>query len=238
MGKKRSKTAKQRQNTAVAKKLAQSFAKKLGVSAESQRQSAAVRVLAEPKTKTSIHKKKSTTKTARRRQKQQEKKTISTEAADFHREHAAMQERGQVVEWKRNNTGSRKSKKSNEGSKKEGLEFVKPTFCFLDSQKTTNQLIQETTHKVASVVGIGGPAKQNTAIMGWTSCALPANGISSQSNCTNGISCNNPFAALQDEPDEISQQASSTTTFSFAPPSFVIPPAQTPLLDHSIDPDL
>ena len=90
MGKKKTKTARQRQNK-TASKLANSFAKKLGVSVESQRIGKQLQVLPDNNKKKTVHKKKKSTKTIHweRRTHKTSKKDVADDE-DFVREHASV----------------------------------------------------------------------------------------------------------------------------------------------------
>ena len=247
MGKKRSKTAKQIQNKA-AKKLAQSFAKKLGVSAESSSQRTAL-------TKPAPHKKKRNTKTAlkaekrkQQQQQQQAKVIVSRETLDFAKDQAAVQERNlAVIEWKRKTNRRRQQKLPPQ--KPQALDFAAPTLCLLPHQKSTNQLIQETTQKVQSTNVFGGAysgVPQNMAIteplslQRWSPTAAAVVDKGNEDSTTtirHDKHNNNPFAVLQQQDEESPQNATTTATFNFAPPSFTF---STTAVDTttSFDPDL
>lgn len=262
MGKKKTKTAKQKQN-AAAKKLARSFEKKLGVSAEAKR---AVVTALDPETsnnksshnninnhniKPTVARKKQATKLARKKQSHSKsilvKQKIANDVMAFAKEHASVQERGEIMEWKRNQNNNNKTRKGktkkqqqqqhqlllqsqNDSNPQSGhmitntttstrapLQFAQPTFAFLDSQKTTDQLIQETTNRVQNT-GLFGTAKGSSSQGGgsnnpvlftsatttapslrWEGLKLPQ-----QSNgpTMNSSSNNNPFQVLQEEEED------------------------------------
>ena len=251
MAKKKSKTQNQKHHRVV-KKLGTAFAKKLGVSQQGEPRNTAMldASLSKPK----VIRKPCTTKLKMGKpqskqfvsSKNKKKNTMETE---FRQEHAAVQERGQVMEWKRNNNRSNSKKNKKKGSSSSAtdplLQFAKPTFAFLDSQKSTQKLIQETTQRVQQndVFGIGVPtptAGMNSlagmaAALQWDT-GMTANttthGCTKRTGATT-MTTSNPWAILDAE----EQQQPTSAPFSFAPPSFAVavPSATT---EAEIDPDL
>ena len=220
MGKKKTKTARQRQNKA-ASKLANSFAKKLGVSVESQRIGKQLQVLPDNNKKKTVHKKKKSTKTIHweRRTHKTSKKDVADDE-DFAREHASVQARGHAKHGKR------------PAKKQTALQFDKPTFALFNHQKSTDQLIQETMQKVQFTNLLGHSSSANAAPWNGT-VPLPTPVLATPTPASSPMPNTNPFAALQhhdDDEEEDEDHQKPKAALTFAPPSFAAP--------EEIDPDL
>jgi DNA segregation ATPase FtsK/SpoIIIE-like protein len=278
MGKKRSQTAKQVQKKVV-KKLARAFGKQLGVSVvdnsnkgratsgamaiESHHHNgkAAGNVANRKQQRHLLRPKKaallgSTPRSQQKQQQQQQQQQQQKKGADdFAREQASLREREQVVEWKRNHQQGGSKKKATRHNKNKQppspgpLAFQPPAFCYLESQKTAEQIMDETTVRVHTALqGIGRhepPADQRmllqapTPTIGSSSLAAAAAARWSSANEPategNALVSPNPWSALQqDDEDEdegvdgMRQQQQQqqqqpqqlVAPFSFAPPSF------------------
>lgn len=271
MGKKRTKTQKQTQNRA-ARKLARTFARKLGVSPDGAGNDNAV--VAKPK----VARKTQVIKQKRRNRRQNQREDVKMEVTDvvqppkaasgctasgngnrpsplnkqmdrdFRNEHAAVQERGQAMEWKRNNGRRHGRRKTNNKKEDDNLRFAAPTFAYLDAQKSTPQLIRETTERVDAFWNGGGrvvPRRGGVSSLASVAAALEwaATPTTTPGDAKNAINTNtNPWAVLEERPDEEEEEGPSATTpfFAFAPPSFALSTTQqqTTTREDEIDPDL
>jgi hypothetical protein len=90
---------------------------------------------------------------SQQQQQQQQKKG----ADDFAREQPSLREREQVVEWKRNHQQKEGDPGTGQQPSSPGpLAFHPPAFCYLESQKTSEQIMDETTARVHTALqGIG-----------------------------------------------------------------------------------
>jgi hypothetical protein len=256
MAKKKSKTARKQQH--VAHKLAHSFAKKLGVSMESQRvagQHSSQEVVSKKgspkkvvvqKKGTKISKKAGTTKRDRRAQKRHERilqqqsqkkqsKSARTEEADddFGQEHANVQARGRAaIKGLVKASGTSTNTSTTATTKTKPLQFDQPTFALYDHQKTTPQLLDETTRAVTALWGSAG---SNNGTLSWgvpsnnqqvTSFPMnhhhpqapppspmglkPAVGIPTTTTTSTTSRHNNAFAVLDDDEEEEKETKQST----------------------------
>jgi len=163
MGKKKSKTGKQKQ-VKTARKLSKIFAKKLGVSEGKPEAMVLDKNNSFASSTTAIKKKK-----ARRADKNTKaagaaggKATATAASArgkaereDFDRQQASMFERERFMEWKRNG-----GKKGNQATTTSAavLQLQPATFLATDADKSTAQLLNEAAHQVSGLTGIGAVA--------------------------------------------------------------------------------
>ena len=274
MAKKKSKTQKQTQKRA-AKKLATAFAKKLGVSQNGAAQSPGMgmSIGTNPTTKTAVRKKQQTTKLKSKTNKKT--KNRNTMDMEFRQEHAAVQERGQVMEWKRNNNSKSKRKKQTSNKQSTNhttsttttagntpplFQLAPPTFAVDDKQKSTPQLIAETTQRVqqngTTIFGMGGPLAtagmdslaSMSAALQWNVAATTTTPTTISLSSTHNNpgwgrtfqnhSNTNPWAVL-DQPDTDETPATAQHhPFSFAPPSFAVAIPTEKEEEEGVDPDL
>jgi hypothetical protein len=173
MGKKKSKTSKQKQ-AKTGRKLSKAFTKKLGISEGKPEDM----VIANSKaaTETSGNKKGKNARRARNPMKDskamadaaQKKATPgngATEKKDFESQQASMNERERHVTWKRNDIKKNNNSKNATASStmsmsnQNPLQLLQPaSFCATDAEKSTSQLVQETLHSVSGLSGIGATA--------------------------------------------------------------------------------
>uniref|UniRef100_A0A7S3P4C8 Uncharacterized protein n=1 Tax=Amphora coffeiformis TaxID=265554 RepID=A0A7S3P4C8_9STRA len=183
------------------------------------------------------------------------------------------------MEWKRNKKNKRshqnKKKKQQEqstkntntttfasGSPSPPFQFAPPTFAVDDAQKSTQQLIHETTQRVqqsgAVIFGMGGPLATTgmdslasmSAALQWnvatttTTTTTPSSNANSHRtlgwgdpSTTSNHTNNNPWAVL-DEPDDEAPAVQPQHPFSFAPPSFAVTVPSPTEKEEELDPDL
>jgi hypothetical protein len=171
MGKKKSKTSKQKQ-AKTGRKLSKAFTKKLGISEGKPEDmviansKAATHTTANKKGKQARRSRnpmKDSKAMAAAAQKKATPGTGATEKKDFESQQASMNEREQQVTWKRNdikkNNNSKNATASSTMAMSNPLQLLKPaTFCATDAEKSTSQLVQETLHSVSGLSGIGAVA--------------------------------------------------------------------------------
>jgi hypothetical protein len=173
MGKKKSKTSKQKQ-AKTGRKLSKAFTKKLGIS-EGKPEDMVI-ANSNAATQTSGNKKGKQARRARNpmkdskavaaaAQKKATPGTGATEKKDFESQQASMNERERHITWKRNdikknnNNNNSKNATASTMSKQNPLQLLQPaTFCATDAEKSTSQLVQETLHSVSTLSGIGATA--------------------------------------------------------------------------------
>ena len=165
MGKRKSKTAKQKQKKA-AKKLAKSFAKKLGVSVNSKAKKNASGIVVGVVDKNA--------KVQQRHNRNKSKKVPlasnspvkSEDFKEFEREQASMREREIAVDWKCNfNSGGRRGKKGRKTSP--AIAFQPASFAVSDAEKSTGKLMEEAANQVQHLGGIGRQQPTTTCSSMW-----------------------------------------------------------------------
>lgn len=256
MGKKKSKTSKQKQ-AKTARKLSKVFAKKLGVS-EGKPEAMVV------DSKKKHNNSKRLMKKPRRARKEKltagvpskTKGPVNPEQKEFDRQQASMFERERMVEWKRNSG----PKKSNTGAviPTSAVQLQPATFLATDADKSTAQLLHETVQKVSGLEGIGSSFSSSgmvTSMQPGQSSLAAAVAASGGSRWTDTAAPeqqpavqNNPWAVLDtgDDDNENGQHAHhnhrqqpAPPSFQFAPPSFSFGNTTTPASTaQDFDPDL
>lgn len=227
MGRKRSKTQKQKQQKAT-NKLAKAFGKKMGMNDVDSKMKIDVGGVSNSSSKSSLtSSQKLLRKIAREKQKKaaatssdsqsssSTKKQQSPHMRDFVRQQASLREREMRIEWKRNTT-----KRNRSATAATKIHLTPASFAATDAEKPTDQLIGETTQKVSNWNGLeqqqqsaqqhrATPTKQLPSFSTpfstplaqsspWT--AEEDDGVANNSN--------NPWAVLADEDEENEQHHS------------------------------
>ena len=224
MGKKKSKTSKQKQ-AKTGRKLSKAFTKKLGIS-EGKPEDMVI-ANSNAAAHTSGNKKGKQARRARNpmkdskamaaaAQKKATPGTGATEKKDFESQQASMNERERHITWKRNDIKKNNNSKNATASStmsmsnQNPLQLLQPaTFCATDAEKSTSQLVQETLHSVSALSGIGAtatsPFSNNTHMQhgqqpGQSSLAMAvANSTerwTAQADSPDNVQRKNPWAVL------------------------------------------
>ena len=223
MGKRKSKTSKQKQAKS-AKRLAKVFSKKLGISDEDKMAlSSSSKPRPKKASRTADKMKFASASKAQIKRLQRKKKALtSPEEEEFRRQQASLVERELSIEWKRN-----RPKKTN-NKKTAPMDFAPASFAATDAEKPTQRLVEEAAAQVHTMQGIG------------TANFIPLAGSSLQAMAAAGQSwsaegeipkTSNPWAVLNDEEEESARPPTmAPASFQFAPASFS--------LGDNVDPDL
>jgi hypothetical protein len=248
MGKKKSKTSKQKAKTG--RKLSKTFAKKLGISEGKPEDMVVDKNNGKSNAATAGNKKNKHPRRSRTPMK--DSKTIAAqrkatpgsteEKKDFESQHASMHERERFIDWKRNDIKS--NSKNASSTLSTPLQFLQPaTFCATDGEKSTSQLVQETLHQVSGLSGIGatstfsntqtqqGRQQSSLAMAAATSTSLAATERwTAEADSPDKSQRKNPWAVLgtgDDEDDDdadihgaTQRQITQPSPFQFAPPTF------------------
>lgn len=257
MGKKRSKTAKQKQNR-VAKS---SVSKKFGVSVKKgggreKKQSAASAMVLETgrtgqNTKPNDWKRskrdrsKGGHKTGLSKSERKKKNVDTSERDEFDRQMKSLHERNQQELSRRNTLKS--------GNRSQ-LCFAKPTFVVDDKDKSTERLLHEATARIQGMDGIGnkqaiGAANRLRVLATAQKTAATSTTMDAWSTeKPSMLESNNPYAVLDDNDSDDGSQTTKTSNlanpFNFAAPAFTVPTTSASSLQtvrammDSIDPDL
>lgn len=164
------------------------------------------------------------------------------EKEEFRRQQASMHERQLAEEQQRKRMKRGNNKKSNTKM----FQFQAPTLIVDDAKKSTAQLLTEVTSKAQGWDGIGNQQQQQTQAFGTTpqNGAISLKTVFQTSTMLKPQSMpesKNPFAALggddsDDEETDMKTKESATALFQFAPATFSMPASST--ITSDIDPDL
>ena len=219
MGKKRSKTSKQKQAKAASKQFGVSIKKGSG-----GRERAAVALLENSQKIKQNLRNKASLETRRK----QTKNHVTQPNNDKNHTKNDFEEQFKSLEARHQNTTSKQS-----SVKHTTLNLTPATFVVDDTEKSTQRLVQEATSKVQSLEGIGEKNMTSSLLQESTMFQpLQSSVAAAWTQASSLLESNNPYAVLHqaDSDEEKEKPLSNPVLFQFAPPSFTVA--------QDVDPDL
>lgn len=236
---------KRKQQKRQAKKLAKSFATKLGISPTTT--SVRMEMDIDNAVRSKRKKGKNKAKTPRRGQRSSERLNTqpSEETQEFERQQASLfeRERASTVQWKRNPERSRRRARQQTQTAAETsqtgalFQFQPATFALPTPYEQTLQKVQTIGIGDMSAAAVNNmPPRPIINVSSLQQAAANTNTTTSRPVTTTVLNDtdkhNNPFAALEPQDDHVQHNPTTTPTFQFAPPTFQLPtPQQQPALD-------
>jgi hypothetical protein len=210
MGKKRSKTSKQKQVKAASKQFGVSIKKGSG-----GRERSAVALLENSQKIKQNFRKKASLETWRK----QVKNHVTQPNNDKNRTKNDFEEQFKSLEARHQNDTSKQS-----SVKHTTLNLTPATFVVDDTEKSTQRLVQEATSKVQSLEGIGEKNMTSSLLQESTMFQPLQSSAAAAWTDVSPLESNNPYAVLHqaDSDEEEEKSQSNPVLFQFAPPSFTV----------------